>query len=62
MNWGRAKEQSGHGEMNFKRKHPSYKKYRYLRRGWRGEGKDQIIRQVNKDSIDKIIEFKESRE
>ena len=38
MKLGRAKEKSGHGEMNYKRKHSSYRKYRYFRRGWYGHG------------------------
>jgi len=28
--------------MNYKRKHPSKRKFRYLRRGWNGEGKQEL--------------------
>jgi hypothetical protein len=53
---GRAKEKSGHGEMNNKHKQPSLRKYRYLRRGWGGEGKKKIREQINRDYFDIALE------
>lgn len=32
---------SWHGAMNYKRKKPSKKKFRYLRRGWGGESENK---------------------
>ena len=62
MKLGRAKEKSGHGEMNYKRKHSSYRKYRYFRRGWYGHGIMKIRKQIDKDARDKINDYKENRD
>jgi hypothetical protein len=48
--------------MNYKRKHPSKRKFRYLRRGWNGEGKQEIRLQIDRDWRDKIVESVKNRD
>ena len=48
MNWGRAKEKSGHGVMNYKRKKPAYRRIRRTN-GYIGLGRDQIKQVIDKD-------------
>jgi hypothetical protein len=43
--------------MNYKRKHPSKRKFRYLRRGWGGESKENVKIQIDKDWNDKKNEY-----
>jgi hypothetical protein len=42
--------------MNYKRKHPSYRKFRHLRRGYGGLGIDKLRKQIDRDHFDKILE------
>ena len=42
--------------MNYKRKKPAYRKYRYFRRGYNGIGKDLIKKQIAKDHFNNIFE------
>lgn len=42
--------------MNYKRKKPSYRKYRHLRRGYNGLGKDLIRKQIDRDHFNNILE------
>jgi hypothetical protein len=48
--------------MNYKRKHPSKRKFRYLRRGWTGESKLLIRKQIDRDWRDKMIESMKNRD